>query len=200
MLSLFPDLVQLPAGLPAGFHYVPEFLSHAEEAELLELFGRLPLNNSTYQEYTARRRSAGFSLLAADQLPEGKTPAPQLLKQLASRVADHFDFQVSALQHALVTEYPTGAPMGWHRDAPPHTEIFGVSLASACRFRLRPMCVAGPEASAAERRRASLSLELQPRSLYCMSGPARSDWQHAIAAVRELRYSVTFRTLQKQLK
>jgi len=32
-------------------------------------------------------------------------------------------------------------------------------------------------------------------SLYAMSGTARSVWEHSIAPVDELRYSITFRTL-----
>ena len=43
-----------------------------------------------------------------------------------------------------------------------------------------------------------LSLELAPRSAYQMQGPARWRWQHCIPATRELRYSITFRTLARQ--
>ncbi len=41
-------------------------------------------------------------------------------------------------------------------------------------------------------------LELAPRSAYQMQGVARWSWQHCIPATRELRYSITFRTLLRQ--
>lgn len=43
--------------------------------------------------------------------------------------------------------------------------------------------------------RAALTLDLEPRSAYAMRGAARWRWQHAISPTRELRYSITFRTL-----
>jgi alkylated DNA repair dioxygenase AlkB len=36
---------------------------------------------------------------------------------------------------------------------------------------------------------------VQPGSAYLLRGEARWDWQHSVAPVNELRYSVTFRTL-----
>jgi alkylated DNA repair dioxygenase AlkB len=43
-----------------------------------------------------------------------------------------------------------------------------------------------------------LSIELQPRSIYLMSGPSRESWQHSIPPVKELRYSIMMRTLGAQ--
>jgi len=37
------------------------------------------------------------------------------------------------------------------------------------------------------------------RSLYIITGEARSEWQHSIAPVKETRYSVTLRTLRDKL-
>jgi alkylated DNA repair dioxygenase AlkB len=39
---------------------------------------------------------------------------------------------------------------------------------------------------------------LEPRSLYVMEGAARWNYVHSISPVKELRYSITFRTLRKQ--
>jgi alkylated DNA repair dioxygenase AlkB len=36
---------------------------------------------------------------------------------------------------------------------------------------------------------------LAPRSLYVMRRKIRSDWEHSIPPVKELRYSITFRTV-----
>jgi alkylated DNA repair dioxygenase AlkB len=37
----------------------------------------------------------------------------------------------------LVTRYPPGAGIGWHRDAPQFGEVGGISLLTACRMRFR---------------------------------------------------------------
>ena len=64
--------------------------------------------------------------------------------------------------------------------------MIGVSLLSPCRFRLRRKVGARWE-------RASLTLE--PRSVYLLRGPSRTEWEHSIPAVDALRYSITFRSL-----
>jgi DNA oxidative demethylase len=87
-----------------------------------------------------------------------------------------------------VTRYPTGATIGWHRDAPMFgPSVVGISLLGACEMRFR--------------RRAGDSFvrftqPLPARSAYVLGGPARAVWQHSIPAVPSLRYSITFRTLR----
>jgi DNA oxidative demethylase len=79
---------------------------------------------------------------------------------------------------------------GMHRDAPMFgSRIAGVSLRAPCRMRFQGM-VQGERSVAA--------LELAPRSAYVLSGKARWSWQHSIpAATKDLRYSVTVRTLRR---
>jgi len=36
---------------------------------------------------------------------------------------------------------------------------------------------------------------LEPRSMYLLRGPSRTEWEHGIPAVDALRYSITFRSL-----
>lgn len=38
---------------------------------------------------------------------------------------------------------------------------------------------------------------LHPRSAYVLAGEARFAWQHLIPPTKELRYSITFRTLKE---
>jgi DNA oxidative demethylase len=45
-------------------------------------------------------------------------------------------------------------------------------------------------------RTATHEIALEPRSAYVMRGPARTSYEHHIPAVRERRYSITFRTLR----
>jgi alkylated DNA repair dioxygenase AlkB len=93
----------------------------------------------------------------------------------------------ASLQQVLLTQYSPGAAIGWHKDRPVFGDVIGVSLLSACTLRFRKKAGAGWE------RR---SIALEPGSAYVLQGAARSEWEHSIAAVSELRYSMTFRTLQ----
>jgi len=45
--------------------------------------------------------------------------------------------------------------------------------------------------TAGERRK----LIAEPRSIYLLHGPARTEWQHSIPGVENLRYSITFRNI-----
>jgi alkylated DNA repair dioxygenase AlkB len=217
--SLFPDLA--PPGpaaqkLPPGFGYWRDFLTLEEERRLLAEIATLELRPSQYHEYTALRKTASFSLrggpvpvvsfsgpLAERRLGsregvafEAKPSAPAGLRWLAEKVARHVGRDPRDFPHALVTEYPPGAPIGWHRDAPPFAAIYGVSLASDCTFRLRPHVAAEDKsAAAADARSAVVKLTAERRSLYAMTGPSRSSWQHSIPPVKQLRHSITLRTL-----
>jgi alkylated DNA repair dioxygenase AlkB len=98
---------------------------------------------------------------------------------------------------ALINEYPPGAPIGWHRDAPQYGIIAGLSLLSSCRMRLRPYISPSDLPSRTGRpRRATHELTLVPRSAYLLAGEARSDYEHSIPPVKDRRYSITFRTLR----
>src|SRR5207302_9758084 len=44
--------------------------------------------------------------------------------------------------------------------------------------------------------RRTFEVELAPRSAYVLAGPARTAWQHHIPPTKNLRYSITFRTLR----
>jgi alkylated DNA repair dioxygenase AlkB len=98
---------------------------------------------------------------------------------------------------ALINEYPPGAPIGWHRDAPQYGIVAGVSLLSSCRMRLRPYASPGALTQAAgQRRTATHEILLEQRSAYVMTGDARNAFEHQIPPVTSLRYSITFRTLR----
>jgi alkylated DNA repair dioxygenase AlkB len=91
------------------------------------------------------------------------------------------------LQQALLTEYPQGTPIGWHKDRFAFGEVIGISLLSACTLRFR-------ERIGAQWLRSSIVLE--PRSAYLLRGPSRTEWKHSIPAVASLRYSITFRIMR----
>jgi alkylated DNA repair dioxygenase AlkB len=97
----------------------------------------------------------------------------------------------------IVNEYLPGQGIGAHVDCVPcfGPAVAAVSLGSAC-----VMDFTSPDRSSA------VPVCLQPGSLCVMTGPARYEWRHAIAArksdpapggriLRGRRVSVTFRTV-----
>ena len=159
---------------------------------LVRRIERLPLAPMRYQQYTARRRvvSYGGQYDFSAQRLQAAEPLPDWLQPLCSRAAAWAGLADDPFTQALVAEYQPGTPLGWHRDVPDFEEIAGVSLAGRCRMRLRPY---PPQKN---RRDLTIALDLEPRSAYAIVGPARWKWQHAISPTKELRYSITFRTLR----
>lgn len=178
------------AGLPEGFLYRPEFILEEEEQQLLATLSHLHFQALDFQGYTAKRRVVeyGYEYDFTSRKASEAPPIPQYLQWLKQRAADFAGVPPKEIVEAVVTEYPEGAPIGWHRDVPQFEEIIGISLAGAARMRLKPYRKEGKP----------VSIILEPRSAYIMRGAARWQWQHSIPAVESLRYSITFRTLRKK--
>jgi alkylated DNA repair dioxygenase AlkB len=175
-----------------GFDYRTDFLDGNEERVLLEALKSLPFKEAEYRGWQARRRVVSyggrydFSRHSLGPAP----PIPDFLGPLRARVAEWAGVASSTLEHATLAEYRPGTQLGWHRDVPNFGQIVGVSLNGHARMRLRPY---PPKRGA----RAARIVGLAPRSAYSIRGPARWNWQHAISPTKELRYSITFRTLQE---
>lgn len=187
-------LLDAQAGLPPGMRYVEEFLDAEEEAALLRAIAVLPLHNARYKEYTARRRTTAFGVtfdFTGNRMVQAP-PIPDFLLHLRERVGCLAQVRADTFAHALVTEYPVGAALGWHRDVGAFAVVAGVSLGSACRMRLRPY----PPPAGRSGPRASL--ELMPRSAYVLREQARWAWEHAIPPTPGLRWSITLRTLRSR--
>lgn len=184
------DLFGQRAAMPDGFIYWREFITAAEEAQLLTTIRELPLKEAQYLQYTARRRivSFGGSYDFSSQELRAAGPMPTWLHPLRARVANLMGVAAEQISHALVAEYRPGTPLGWHRDVPDFEVVGGLSLLGKARMRLRPY----PHRKGD---RKTLKLDLEPRSAYALRGAARWRWQHAISPTSELRYSITFRTL-----
>ncbi|HEX6364304.1 MAG TPA: alpha-ketoglutarate-dependent dioxygenase AlkB [Albitalea sp.] len=186
-----PDLFGGPAPiLPEGFAFREDFIDADEEASLLEAIAGLELHEAIYKGYTARRRVANFGTRydfgASKLLPAEEIPA--FLRPLRERAAQWAGVAPAAFSSALVAEYRPGTPLGWHRDVPDHELVFGLSLASTARMKLRRYPPVSPKKADV------ISVELPPRSAYVLRGVARWGWQHSIAPTERLRYSITFRT------
>lgn len=178
----------MPFALPPGFRYAAELIDSDEERALLADIEGLAFTDVRMHGIVARRRTAhfGYDYRYDSARVSPGTPLPDFLLRLRRRCAALARVPPEDLVEGLVSEYPPGAAIGWHRDAPSFGDVVvGVSLLSPCRMKLRPGG-SGP---------AQVTLELAPRSAYVLSGSARSVWQHHIPPVRSTRYSVTFRTL-----
>ena len=177
--------------LPEGLIYVEEFVTEDEERALLAVMDRVGFRTLTMRGQTARRTVRhyghdydyeGGELVRAD-------PLPAELEFLRERCAALIEREPADLVQILLSRYPEGAGIGWHRDAPMFgSKIAGVSLLSPCRMRFQ-RTVKGERETAA--------VELAARSAYVLSGRARWSWQHSIPEAKALRYSVTFRTLRR---
>jgi alkylated DNA repair dioxygenase AlkB len=144
----------------------------------------------------ARRRVAFFGA-SYDAGARPSPPIPESLLPLRSRLAEWAGVPADRFAMALINEYPRGAPIGWHRDAPQYDIVAGVSLLTACRMKFRPYRSPGSAHGEVQpRRTATHEILLEPRSAYLMTGAARSEYEHHIPAVASLRYSITFRTLR----
>jgi alkylated DNA repair dioxygenase AlkB len=179
--------------LPEGFLYRDEFLTEVEESELLRIFGGLDFAAYDYHGYLAKRRVVRYGVnydINTREPSETTQAVPDFLLSARERAAQFAEVSADDLVQAMVSEYSVGTPIGWHRDAPQFGTIVGISLGSACRMRLKPYQSTG--------KNKVLSLRLERRSIYVMRGAARSQWQHSIPAVDEMRYSITFRTLRSK--
>ncbi|HEX7045249.1 MAG TPA: alpha-ketoglutarate-dependent dioxygenase AlkB [Burkholderiales bacterium] len=188
------DLFDATPPLPEGLIYWPDFITAAEEAELLAEIERLPLREAQYKSFTAKRRIQSFGVaydFRTNALLPGP-PLPSFLMTLREKAAQWVDLPAQSFAHGLVTEYRPGTQLGWHRDAPEFAVIVGISLLGSCRMRFRPY---PPRRN---RREETFALTLEPRSAYVMRGPARWGWQHSIPPTKTLRYSITFRTRRKR--
>lgn len=177
--------------LPAGFEYRAGFITEDEERALLAHVSQMEFGDVTMRGVTARRRVRQFGWRYTFESARVSPGAelPEFLVPLRDRSAAFAGVEPAALSEALITEYPAGAAIGWHRDAPMFGIVVGVSLLAPCTFRLRRGEGTGQK---------PVKVELAPRSAYILDGEARRDWQHSIPAMRTLRYSITFRTLRTQ--
>lgn len=188
------DLFAPALELPEGFVYRADFISSGEEQALLVALERIEFGEVRMHGVIARRRVAHFGLsyeYGRAAVRPG-APIPDFLLPLRERVGAFAGRRPEELAEVLVTEYPIGAPIGWHRDAPPFEIVAGVSLLGECTMHFRPWS-AQPDAA----RRKRLEQVLEPRSAYLITGASRSEWEHHIPPARERRFSITFRTLRR---
>lgn len=175
--------------LPAGFLFRSDFVTEHEEDQLLDVIRNLKFEEFRMHGVIAKRRIVHFGVryaFTSHQL----SPAPEIpqtFQTIRARAAAIAHLDPAEFSEALVTEYRAGAGIGWHRDAPPFGIVAGISLAENCRMRF--------QRGRKENRKAA-SIDLPRRSMYLLTGEVRSEWEHSIPAISNLRYSITFRTVK----
>jgi alkylated DNA repair dioxygenase AlkB len=183
-----PDLFGGDPSPPCGFRYAADFLGVGEQQALLNQIGPLPFREFQFHGFLGKRRVVSFGwrydfngggLSKTDDMPAFLLPVRQ-------KAAAFAGVPPSALQQVLVTEYRPGAAIGWHKDRSVFGDVVGISLLAPCVFRFRRKKEAGWD---------RVTMKVEPRSIYLLRGPSRSEWEHSIPAVDALRYSLTFRNV-----
>ncbi len=170
---------------PAGFSYLPDFLSADEQCALLHHLQGLDYKHDIFHGIRLKRSAAmfGYDYRATGRRLEPAPPLTEFLTALNAKALSHCPAGVQFNQ-CIVTHYPEGAGIGWHTDAPRFGDcIMAVSLGSDGRLQFRPN---GSQ-------QVSFDARAAPGSLYVMSGPARWGFQHQVVPVKAVRYSLTFR-------
>jgi alkylated DNA repair dioxygenase AlkB len=175
---------------PAGLVYRPDVLTVDEERDLLDLLEPMTFDPIVMHGQAARRTALHFGLGYdyGTRTPRPGEPMPDWLLPVRARAAELAGHEPDELVEALVQRYPPRSTIGWHRDAPAFEHVIGISLAGSCRLRFQRG--KGEQREVAE-------IVLEPRSGYVLAGESRTAWQHSIPPAKELRYSITFRTLRE---
>ena len=182
------DLFGAGPSLPAGFRYEANFIDASEEQVLLDQIGPLAFKKFQFQGFLGKRRVVSFGwrydfngggLSKTDDMPA-------FLVAIRQRASAFAGLEPSDLQQVLVTEYTPGSAIGWHKDRSVFGDVVGISLLAPCTLRFRRKKEAGWD---------RVNTKVEPRSVYLLRGPSRSEWEHSIPAVDALRYSLTFRNV-----
>ena len=182
-------MAKAPSEEPEGLVYRPELITMDEEAALLDVLESLRFDPIVIHGQAARRTARHFGL-GYDyeaRTPQPGEPVPDWILPVRTRAAELAGHEPEELVEVLVQRYPPGSTIGWHRDAPAFGTVVGISLGGASRLRF--------QRGKGDARRVWEVL-LEPRSGYVLAGKARTSWQHSIPPTKELRYSITFRTLR----
>jgi alkylated DNA repair protein (DNA oxidative demethylase) len=173
-----------------GLRYELELMPPAMERNLLDEFERLSWDPIVIRGQAAKRTAHHYGLDYDYEArsPKPGEPLPGWLEPARALAAEFAGFEPDELAEILVQRYPPGSTIGWHRDAPAFDTVIGMSLGGFSRLRFQ---------RGKGDARQVFEIGLEPRSGYVLAGEARWSWQHSIPPTKELRYSITFRTLRR---
>jgi len=186
LIAARPDLFG-DAGL-AGLSQAGGFVTPCEEQMLIASIDAAELSPFRFHGWLGKRLTASYGW-RYDFDDASFTPAeaiPDWLLPLRARAAQFARLQPAELVQALLIRYHPGAGIGWHRDRPVFGQVLGISLGAPATMRFRRRKPGGFDRATAV---------LAPRSIYHLTGEARHEWEHSIAAMEVTRWSITFRSL-----
>jgi alkylated DNA repair dioxygenase AlkB len=177
---------------PSGLLLAEDLVTAGDEGILLDWCRALDVQPVVMHDVASLRRVRHFGV-GYDYATWATTdvdPVPEQLVPLRRRAETLAGVAPESFVEALVTCYPPGAGIGWHRDATAFGPVVvGVSLGSDAVMRFQRRAAGG------ERR--VFEQHLARRSAYVLSGAARSAWQHSVPPVADERWSVTFRQVRR---
>ena len=184
-----PDLFGEPS--LAGLSQAGGFVAQDEERMLIAAIDAAALSPFRYHGWLGKRLTASYgwsydfddsSFAPAEAIPDWLLP----VREKAARFAG---LPPGELVQALLIRYDPGAGIGWHRDRPVFGHVLGISLGAPATMRFRRRQRGGFDRASAV---------LAPRSIYHLTGEARHQWEHSIAAMAATRWSITFRSLSEK--
>ena len=175
----------------AGAVLVPDFVTPAEEARILQRIDEAPW----LTELSRRVQHYGYRYSYSGGGSREPAPAfPRWAEFMAERLRPHFAGALPV--QCIVNEYRRGQGIGMHAD---HRDfgpvVASLSLGADWPMRFRPR---GTRPYAAGALPGDEVAVLPRRSVLVLAGPARTDWMHGIDRAagrgRATRLSATFRT------
>ena len=189
LIATQPDLFAEP-GLP-GLSQAGAIVAPDEERALIAAINASPLSPFRFHQWQGKRLTATYGW--SYDFDDGSfTPAaaiPDWLLPLRAKAARFAGLPPAELAQALLIRYDPGAGIGWHRDRPVFEHVLGISLGAPATMRFRRRRAGGFDRAAAF---------LAPRSIYHLTGEVRYQWEHSIAAIATVRWSITFRSLSEK--
>src|SRR5690349_982746 len=133
------DLFEAPRMFPPGFRYQPGVIEATEESEVLARMADLEFAPFEFHGFAGKRRVVSFGW-RYDFNGGGltrTTEIPGFLLPIRDTAATFAGLSPDALRQVLLTEYPPGSTIGWHKDRPVFGDVVGISLLSPCTLRFR---------------------------------------------------------------
>jgi DNA oxidative demethylase len=182
MLDLFD------APLLAGLSEAVDLISLEEEQSLILRIDAENLEPFRFQGWTGKRLTASFGWHYDFETGRvGRAdPIPDWLLPIREKAAGFARLAPEELIQALLIRYDPGAGIGWHRDRPIYEHVVGVSLGAPAEMRFRRRRL--------DRQFDRVTVPLEPRAGYHLSGEARHQWEHSIVEMEKPRWSITFRS------
>lgn len=165
----------LLVNLPPDIRVYPEFVTEAEEKDLIKEFESLDWKQIHLNGVIGRRKIIRYG-----------TPTPFFMEPILARAAKLMRVTIDDIAQTVITHYPQGAGMSWHHDTDDFGEtVAGVTLQSGCAMKFRHEVGNQYEI---------FKTEIPDRGAYVIRGESQWDWQHTIGSHKTPRYSITFRT------